>query len=149
MTEYKFYEREFKSYPFKSAYNKIRTESAIDEKNNEEKLTIDAGYVDPQKQIQQMILAGEKLNSIRIFDEDEALTNEEFADEVSRIRHPNTDIIEIYNYTDMVNDRIQKSKSEAERRAIKESVEKSLKQKTYEKKEEDPTEEPKEEPKKS
>lgn len=130
MSDYTFIELD--TY-FVESYSSQRTALAVDEENDGTRLTVDAGYVDPLKQIQQMILAGEQLNSYREFDDEEALSNDEFSDQIARIRHPNTDITDIVTYTNAINDRLQSAKSEAERQAARQSLELSQAYKGYDK----------------
>lgn len=107
---------------FKTQYGTHRSENANDETNNGISLVITAGYVDPTQQIQSMLMAGERLNSFRMYDDEEALSNEDYAKAIAQIRHPNTDISEIETYTDSINARLQEAKSTAERKAIEQSL---------------------------
>lgn len=116
--------------PYSDARFEKITQSS--EQNTQEDVIISEGYVDMKKSIQDKILAGELLNSSRYFDDEEALTNEEYALKIAKIRHPNTDVTEIQTYTEYVNQKFEKAKSEAERRAIAQSADLEKRFSSYE-----------------
>lgn len=110
---------------FNEPYSSMRDDDVITqspEVNDGEKLTLDEGYVDYKKSIQDKFLAGEQLANQRLFDPPEALSNEDYANAVARIRHPNTDIVDIQNYTDALNNRISAAKSVAQRHQIQQDI---------------------------
>jgi len=92
------------------------------EYNDGERYTVDAGYRDLKTQIQTMLLAGEQVNSNRMFDNVQSLENEEFAERVARIRHPNTDLVDITTYTDELNEKLATAKSVAQRHQYEQSL---------------------------
>lgn len=109
---------------FNESYSTKRLDDTTQtpEYNSGDDLVILDGYVEYTKSIQDMIMAGENLANNRLYDNEEALSNEDYAQRIAQLRHPNTDIVDVQNYTDYLNEKMEKARSIAERKAIEADI---------------------------